>query len=120
MFSKDNVYVNIIIIIIIIVITSPDWLAPYAALVSQSQGPEELVSLQPARVHVGIELVGEVGLGQVGVEQGDEAGHEDLVPVGEENIAFIFLVNRVVSITRRFTYLQGLIRSHFMSFYVST
>ena len=46
MFSKDNVNVNIIIIIIIIVITSPDWLA----LVSQSQGPEELVSLQPARV----------------------------------------------------------------------
>ena len=45
MFSKDNVNVNIIIIIIIIVITSPDWLA----LVSQSQGPEELVCLQPAR-----------------------------------------------------------------------
>ena len=50
MFSKDNVNVNIIIIIIIIVITSPDWLAPDAALVSQSQGPEELVSLQPACV----------------------------------------------------------------------
>ena len=49
MFSKDNVNVNIIIIIIIIVITSPDWLAPDAALVSQSQGPEELVCLQPAR-----------------------------------------------------------------------
>ena len=76
----------------------PDGSAPDVALVSESQRPVELVSLEPPSVHVPVVLVVLVSFGQIGVELRDEAGHEDPRIISQEVIAPVVLMYRIRSI----------------------
>ena len=73
---------------------------PDGAGLGQSQGPVKLVSLQPPRVQVSVEVVSLVAPSQEEVKLRDEAGHEGPSLVSQQIVALIVLVNWSAPVTR--------------------